>query len=48
MLRRGHSLLSQLLAAGEFPIALVFPFEIEQLKRKGAPVEINGEFLVDG
>ncbi len=39
VLRRGHSLLSQLLAAGEFPIALVFPFEIEQLKRKGAPVE---------
>jgi iron(III) transport system substrate-binding protein len=39
VLRRGHSLLSQLLAAGEFPVALVFPFEIEQLKRKGAPVE---------
>ena len=38
-LRRGHSLLAQLLAAGEFPIALVFPFEIEQLKRRGAPVE---------
>ena len=39
VLRRGHSLLAQLLAAGEFPVALVFPFEIEQLKRKGAPVE---------
>jgi iron(III) transport system substrate-binding protein len=39
VLRRGHSLLAQLLAAGEFPIALVFPFEIEQLKRRGAPVE---------
>jgi iron(III) transport system substrate-binding protein len=38
-LRRGHSLLAQLLAAGEFPIALVFPFEVEQLKRRGAPVE---------
>ena len=38
-LRRGHSLLAQLLAAGEFPIALVFPFEIEQLKRRGAPVD---------
>jgi iron(III) transport system substrate-binding protein len=38
-LRRGHSLLAQLLAAGEFPIAVVFPFEIEQLKRRGAPVE---------
>ncbi|MGE5216320.1 MAG: ABC transporter substrate-binding protein [Chloroflexota bacterium] len=38
-LRRGHSLLAQLLAAGEFPLALVFPFEIEQLKRRGAPVD---------
>jgi len=38
-LRRGHSLLAQLMAAGEFPLALVFPFEIEQLKRRGAPVE---------
>jgi iron(III) transport system substrate-binding protein len=38
-LRRGHSLLAQLLAAGEFPIALVFPFEIEQLKRRGAPFD---------
>ena len=38
-LRRGHNLLAQLLAAGEFPVAIVFPFEIEQLKRRGAPVE---------
>ena len=38
-LRRGHSLLAQLLAAGEFPISIVFPFEIEQLKRRGAPVD---------
>jgi iron(III) transport system substrate-binding protein len=38
-LRRGHSLLAQLLAAGEFPLAIVFPFEIEQLKRRGAPVD---------
>jgi len=38
-LRRGHSLLAQLMAAGEFPMALVFPFEIEQLKRRGAPVD---------
>ena len=27
------------MAAGEFPIALVFPFEMEQLKRRGAPVD---------
>ncbi|HEX7229588.1 MAG TPA: extracellular solute-binding protein [Candidatus Binatia bacterium] len=38
-LRRGHNLLAQLLAAGEFPIAIVFPFEVEQLKRRGAPVD---------
>jgi iron(III) transport system substrate-binding protein len=38
-LRRGHSLLAQLLAAGEFHAALVFPFEIEQLKQKGARVD---------
>jgi iron(III) transport system substrate-binding protein len=38
-LRRGHSLLAQLLAAGEFPAAIVFPFEIEQLKQKGAQVD---------
>lgn len=38
-LRRGHSLLAQLMAAGEFPIALVFPFEVEQLKQKGARVD---------
>jgi len=38
-LRRGHNLLAQLLAAGEFPLAIVFPFEVEQLKRRGAPVD---------
>ena len=38
-LRRGHSLLAQLLAAGEFHAAIVFPFEIEQLKQKGARVD---------
>ncbi|HEY7165109.1 MAG TPA: extracellular solute-binding protein [Candidatus Binatia bacterium] len=38
-LRRGHNLLSQLMAAGEFPVAVVFPFEMEQFKRKGAAVD---------
>jgi iron(III) transport system substrate-binding protein len=37
-LRRGHTLLAQLLAAGEFPLAIVFPYQIEQLRAKGAPV----------
>ncbi|HWP35346.1 MAG TPA: extracellular solute-binding protein, partial [Thermodesulfobacteriota bacterium] len=40
--RRGHTLLSQLLVAGEFPLALVFPNEVEQAKRRGAPVEWVG------
>ena len=38
-LRRGHNLLAQLMAAGEFPVAIVFPFEVEQLKSKGARVD---------
>ena len=38
-LRRGHNLLAQLMAAGEFPVAVVFPFEMEQFKRKGAAVD---------
>lgn len=38
-LRRGHSLLGQLVAAGEFPLAIVFPYHVEQLKHKGAPVD---------
>ncbi len=38
-LRRGHSLLAELLAAGEFPVAIVFPYNMEQLKQKGAPVD---------
>lgn len=38
-LRRGHSLLSKLLVAGDFPLALVHAAEIEEAKRSGAPVE---------
>lgn len=37
--RRGHSLLAQLMAAGEFPLALVYGFNIIQLRDRGAPVE---------
>jgi iron(III) transport system substrate-binding protein len=37
--RRGHSLLSRLLVAGEFPLALVLASEVDQEKRRGAPVE---------
>ncbi len=37
--RRGHSLLSKLLVAGDFPLALVHAAEIESAKAAGAPVE---------
>ncbi|HEX7230555.1 MAG TPA: extracellular solute-binding protein [Candidatus Binatia bacterium] len=36
--RRGHSLLAQLMTAGEFPLALVYAFNISQLQQSGAPV----------
>lgn len=38
-LRRGHSLLSKLLAAGDFTLALVHAAEMEEGKRAGAPVD---------
>lgn len=37
--RRGHSLLSRLLIAGDFPLAMVYASEIEKAKKAGAPVE---------
>ncbi len=37
--RKGHSLLAQLLTAGEFPLAITYAHRIEQLKKKAAPVE---------
>jgi iron(III) transport system substrate-binding protein len=38
--RRGHTLLSNLVAAGEVPLALtVYSYKPEQQKREGAPVE---------
>lgn len=36
---RGHQLLAQELAAGQFPLALVFASEVESQKRTGAPLE---------
>jgi iron(III) transport system substrate-binding protein len=38
-LRRGHSLLSKLLVAGDFPLALVHAAEMEAAKKSGAPVD---------
>jgi iron(III) transport system substrate-binding protein len=38
--RKGHTLLTNLVAAGEVPLALtVFNYTAEQLKRKGAPID---------
>ncbi|HEY1372602.1 MAG TPA: extracellular solute-binding protein [Candidatus Binatia bacterium] len=37
--RDGHSLIAELMAAGEFEGALTFSEAIERMKRKGAPVE---------
>jgi len=37
--RRGHTLIAQLMAAGEFPVAIVYAHRIEEMKGKGAPVE---------
>jgi iron(III) transport system substrate-binding protein len=36
--RSGHSLLAQLMTAGEFPLALVYAFNISELQKTGAPV----------
>jgi iron(III) transport system substrate-binding protein len=37
--RRGNSLLAQLMSAGEFPLAIVYAFNITQLQQSGAPVQ---------
>ena len=38
--RRGHTLLAQLVASGEVPLALtVYNYKAEQLKGKGAPID---------
>jgi iron(III) transport system substrate-binding protein len=37
--RRGHSLLAQLMTAGEFPLALVYAFNIAELQKTGAPAQ---------
>jgi iron(III) transport system substrate-binding protein len=39
-LRKGHTLLANLVAAGEVPLALtVYNYKAEQLKNKGAPID---------
>ncbi len=37
--RKGHTLISQLIAAGEFPVGIVYAHRIESMKKAGAPIE---------
>ena len=37
--RKGHTLISQLIAAGEFPVGIVYAHRAESMKRAGAPIE---------
>jgi len=37
--RKGHNLIGQLMAAGEFPVAIVYAHRTELLKERGAPVD---------
>jgi iron(III) transport system substrate-binding protein len=37
--RKGHTLISQLIAAGEFPVGIVYAHRAESMKKSGAPIE---------
>jgi iron(III) transport system substrate-binding protein len=37
--RKGHTLISQLIAAGEFPLGIVYAHRVESMKKVGAPIE---------
>lgn len=36
---RGHTMISQLMAAGEFPLGIVYAHRVESMKKAGAPIE---------
>ncbi len=38
-LSRGYTLLAQMMAAGEFPLAIVHAHKVEEMKQKGAPID---------
>jgi iron(III) transport system substrate-binding protein len=41
VMRRGHTLIAQLLAAGDFPVAAeLYDYRVLELKHRGAPVEL--------
>jgi iron(III) transport system substrate-binding protein len=37
--RKGHSLITQLMSAGEFPLGIVYAHRTESDKKKGAPID---------
>ena len=37
--RKGHTLIANLMAAGEFPVSIVYSYTMDQMKKDGAPVE---------
>lgn len=37
--RKGHTLITQMMAAGEFPISIVYAHRTQAMKQKGAPVD---------
>src|SRR5262249_21346005 len=37
--RKGHTLIAQLIAAGEFSLGVVYAHRIEEMKQRGAPIE---------
>ena len=37
--RKGHTLIAQLISAGEFPIGIIYLHRIEEMKQRGAPIE---------
>lgn len=39
VLHRGHTLIANLLVAGEFPLAIAYASRIEEMKAKGAPLD---------
>ncbi len=36
---RGHTMVAQLMAAGEFPLGIVYAHRVESMKKSGAPIE---------
>ena len=37
--RKGHTLIAQLMSAGEFPLGVVYAHRTEEMKTRGAPIE---------